>query len=74
MDFTVLITLILGALVGGVVVFLVLSQMKSGGQTSSEEMKNAFSSLSFEALEKFSALASETIKNQLEKGEATLEE
>ena len=74
MDFTVLITLILGALVGGLVVFLVLSQMKSGGQTSSEEMKNAFSSLSFEALEKFNALASETLKNQLEKGEATLEE
>ena len=73
MDFTLLVGLILGLLAGGVVVLLVTSQMNKGGQTSAEEMKNAFSSLSLEALEKFNVLASETVKNQLEKSEATLE-
>ena len=74
MDFTVFSVLIIGILVGSVAAVIVLSRIGSRPDVSREDLKDAFSSVSSEALKDFHTLASESVKSQLEKGAATLEE
>ena len=74
MDFTIFAVLIIGILVGSVAALIVLSRTGSRPDVSREDLKDAFSSVSAEALKDFHTLASESVKSQLEKGAATLEE
>lgn len=78
MDLTGIIVLIIGIILGGVAVFLISSRLGRDRRPPAEEMKDAFTALSMEALskstEEFLKLASETLKGQLAKGESTLDE
>ncbi|MDP6456874.1 MAG: DNA recombination protein RmuC [Candidatus Marinimicrobia bacterium] len=78
MDLTGITVLIIGIILGGVAVYALISQFSKDRSPPAEEMKDAFTALSMEALSKstdeFLKLASETLKGQLEKGESTLEE
>lgn len=74
MDSTLIGVLILGIALGGVIVFFVSGRLSQRRVPSDQQMKDAFASLSMDALKEFTALATETLKGQLEKGEATLEE
>ena len=74
MDFTIFAVLIVGIVLGGIAAAIVISRTGGHQEVSRDELKDAFSSISAEALKDFHTLASETVKNQLEKGAATLEE
>lgn len=78
MDLTGIIILIIGIILGGVAVFLISDRLRKDRSRPSDEMKDAFTALSMEALSKstdeFLKLASESLKGQLERGESTLEE
>ncbi|MBH31306.1 MAG: recombinase RmuC [Candidatus Marinimicrobia bacterium] len=74
MDFTIFAVLIIGIVVGSVAAVIVLSRTGGHPDVSREDLKDAFSSVSAEALKDFHTLAAESVKSQLEKGAATLEE
>ncbi|MFQ6674264.1 MAG: DNA recombination protein RmuC, partial [Fidelibacterota bacterium] len=78
MEFSLIVVLLLGLVLGAGIVFLVVNRREANLDSARREMKNAFTSLSVETLEKatdqFLKLANETLKGQVEKGEATLEE
>lgn len=77
-DLSSIIVLLVGLLLGAAIIYAVLRQREATLETAKGEMKEAFASLSAETLikttDQFLKLANETLRGQMEKGEATLEE
>ena len=78
MDTVIFIAFVLGTIIGAGVMYFIYSHRLNNIDSAMTKMKEAFSSLSMEALqnnnEQFLALANEKLKNQTDKGEVKLEE
>lgn len=78
MEIGSIIILLVGIVLGAVIVYLALTQRDKKLETGKSGMKDTFAALSMEALAKssdqFLKLANETLKGQMEKGNANLEE
>ncbi len=78
MEFSSLIILIAGIVIGSLIVYFISRQRVRSEQQVTSGMKDTFAALASEALDKsmdqFLKLAKETLKNQIEKGELNLEE
>lgn len=78
MELFSIILLLAGLILGAIFAYFLISRQDRHLEMKKTEMKDAFASLSVEALSKstdqFLKLAGETLKGQLEKGEANLEE
>ncbi|MFQ6616105.1 MAG: DNA recombination protein RmuC [Fidelibacterota bacterium] len=78
MDISSILVLLIGLILGGAAIYLILHQREANLEAAKGEMREAFTSLSTEALikttDQFLKLANETLRGQIEKGEATLEE
>jgi len=78
MEITSITLLFVGVILGALIVYLVLSKGEKKAEIDKSVIRDAFASLSVEALEKstnqFLKLANETLKVHVEKGDANLKE
>lgn len=77
MDVSPIVLLLVGLVLGAAAIYVVFRYREMNLESAKGEMKNAFASLSAETLlqttDQFLKLANETLKGQMEKGEASLE-